>query len=466
MRRRSIALAAAALPFAALPAIAQQRRIGIRLSHGPRGAHAASLREQVARFNASQDACTLTLVEEEMFGRLVRRDVQLSLLPDHATPMILALDRVALEPPSVPAFRPIDQLLAETGVAIDVGAIPAGVRGPCTGVQQPEQIAQRRLVAMPHTAFTAVMSVNLDAFDRARLSAPALSTWAQVRAAARRIKAARAAPQAIAASWPAWTMFEQMAAIHDAPFANYRNGFDVGTQWLRASAPPVFGLSLTGPFFRHHLRFLQELQREGLYADQGRGAGADALFAAGRCAIAFGASADHARLRRQAPFRSASLPLPYHADLVQAPRNAYASGSSLWLRSATPDEARAAAEFCRFIASPGESRWWHATTGYAPITVAGAAAQDLAADAAVRQLTRTEVTPHSAGLRLGFMADIRESIGQAMEAVFQGRQRPDQALEQANASGSALQQNFLRVHGRNRNGLFGWNAREEAGGPA
>ncbi|MBR0644842.1 extracellular solute-binding protein [Plastoroseomonas hellenica] len=469
MHRRTVALAAAALPFAALPAIAQQRRIGIRLSHGLRGAPLAWLQQQAARFNASQDACTLTLVEKEMFARLLDRDAQLSLLPDHATPMILALDRVSLQRPAVPAFRPLHQLLAETGVAIDLEAIPPGVRGPCAEVPRPQESfhsLQRRLVAMPHTAFTAVMSVNLDALGRAGLSATAFSTWAEVRAAALRIKAAGAAPQAIAASWPAWTMFEQMAAIHDAPFATHRNGFDAEAEWLQRPDGPAPGLLLTGPFFRHHLRFLGDLQRQGLYLHQGRGAEADALFAAGRCAIAFGASADHARLRRQAPFRATSLPLPYHAELVQAPRNAHAGGSGLWLRDATADEARGAAEFCRFIASPGESRWWHATTGYAPITVAGADARGPAADAAVLQLARSEATPHSAGLRLGFMAGIREDIGQALEAVFQGRQRPDQALEQANARGSAAQQEFRRVHGRNRNGLFGWNAREEAGGPA
>jgi len=337
--------------------------------------------------------------------------------------------------------RPVHQLLAEANIQLDPSQYLAGVRGYYSDTQG-------RLVSMPHNSSSAVMWLNLSAFERAGLSTTELPrTWEQVREAARRIRATNAAPCAITTAWPTWVMFEQMSAIHDVPFATQANGFG----GMNAE------LQLTGPFFQKHVQFLLDMQREGLFRYAGRESAGDPLFPNGECAISFNSSAGRARIEREAQFRWASVPLPYHADVIQQPRNGVIGGASLWVltaRNRTAEEYRGVAEFFRFISQAEQDLWWHQVTGYVPITLAayeqaqrmGYYQQNPGADAAIIQLSRAQPTPSSQGFRLGGFVEIRNIIQEELERAFQGQQTAAQALENANRRGNVVLRNFERAN--------------------
>jgi sn-glycerol 3-phosphate transport system substrate-binding protein len=301
---------------------------------------------------------------------------------------------------------------------------------------------------MPHNSSSAIMWLNLDAFEKAGLPTNELPrTWSQIRSAAEKIKAANAAPAAMTTSWPTWVQFEQMAAIHDVPFATKANGFEGMDAELRIDAP----------FFRKHTEFLLALQKDGLVRYGGRDNAADALFPNGEAAIAFMSSAARARVEREAKFKWASVPLPYHDDVTQSPKNGVLGGASLWVltaRSRTPAEYRGIAEFFRFISDVDQDLWWHKATGYVPLTVAayekaraeGFYTQNPGADAAIRQLSRAEPTPNSRGFRLGGMIEIRNIIQEELEKALQGQQTGAQALENANRRGNVVLRNFERAN--------------------
>ena len=126
---------------------------------------------------------------------------------------------------------------------------------------------------MPHNSSSAIMWLNLDAFEKAGLSTTDLpKTWKQIRAAAEKIKAANAAPVAVTTSWPTWVMFEQMAAMHDVPFATLSNGFEgLGAE-----------LRLTSPLFVKQVEYLLALQKDGMFRYGGRDNAADGAVRLGR----------------------------------------------------------------------------------------------------------------------------------------------------------------------------------------
>jgi sn-glycerol 3-phosphate transport system substrate-binding protein len=340
-----------------------------------------------------------------------------------------------------PAIRPVHQLLAESGVELDPKRYLGGVRGYYSD-------SQGRLISMPYNSSSAIMWINLDAFQKAGLSTTELpKTWGEIRAAAEKLKAANATPVPITTAWPTWVQFEQMAAIHDVAFATKANGFEgMDTQ-----------LQLTQPFFIKHVEMLLGLQKDGLFRYAGRDNTGDALFPKGEAAISFNSSGNRARFSRESQFRWASVPLPYHADVIQAPKNGVIGGASLWVlsgRNRPAAEYKAVAEFFRFISDVDQDLWWHKTTGYVPITLAayekakaeGYYQQNPGADAAITQLSRAEPTPNSMGFRLGGFVEIRNIIQEELEKALQGQQTATQAMENANRRGNVVLRNFERAN--------------------
>jgi len=443
MERRSLlagAAAAAALAAPAMP-LRAQGRTEIQFWHAMPGALGEAVAEQVKRFNESQSAVTVVasfkgsytdLMTAAIAGWRAGNPPHIAQVFEVGTATMMAAG---------PAIRPVHQLLAEAGVPLDPKRYLGGVRGYYSD-------AEGRLISMPYNSSSAVMWINLDAFQKAGLSTTELpKTWAEVRAAAEKLKAANATPVAITTAWPTWVQFEQMAAIHDVPFATEQNGFaGMDTQLL-----------LTSPFFVKHVDFLLGLQKDGLFRYAGRDNAGDALFPKAEAAISFNSSGNRARFSREAQFRWASVPLPYHADVITSPKNGVIGGASLWVlsgRNRPAAEYKAVAEFFRFISLVDQDLWWHKTTGYVPITLAayekakaeGYYQQNPGADAAILQLSRAEPTPNSKGFRLGGFVEIRNIIQEELEKALQGQQDARQALENANRRGNVVLRNFERAN--------------------
>ncbi|MCL4802143.1 MAG: sn-glycerol-3-phosphate ABC transporter substrate-binding protein UgpB [Burkholderiales bacterium] len=437
-RRTLLAGAVLALAVTAAPASAQQRT-EIQFWYALGGALGEIVQEQVKRFNESQTRYTVTATYKGSYVETMTGAIAAWRAGN--PPHIVQVFEVgtATMMAAGPAIKPVHQLLAEAGITLDPKQYLGGVRGYYSDTEG-------RLVSMPHNSSSAVMWVNLDALEKAGVQGVP-RTWREVRAAAEKIKATGAAPCAVTTAWPTWVMFEQQSAIHNVAMASKANGFGgLDTE-----------LQLTQPFFIKHVQFLLDLQRDGLFKYAGRDSAGDALFPSGECAISFNSSAGRARIEREAKFRWASVPLPYHDDVVQSPGIGVIGGASLWVltaRNRTAEEYRGVAEFFRFISRPEQDQWWHQMTGYVPITLAGyekAKAEGYyeknpGADAAIIQLSRAEPTPNSSGFRLGGFVEIRNIIQEELEKAFQGQQTAQQAMEAANRRGNAVLRAFERAN--------------------
>ena len=445
MNRRDILLGTGGLlaaPFIA-PSVRAQGRTEIQFWYGLGGALGERVAEQVTRFNESQSRFRVNAnfrgsYVEVMTGAIAAWRAG---TPPHIAQVFEVGTATMMA--AGPAIRPTHELLGEVGITLDPKRYLAGVRGYYSDTQG-------RLVSMPHNSSSAVMWINLEAFEKAGLSTTALpKTWAQVRAAAQRIKATNAADIPISTAWPTWVMFEQMSSMHDVGLASKANGFE----GLDAE------MNLAAPIFTKHTNMLLEMQREGLFVYGGRDVDGFASFPAGKAAMSFNSSAGRAQVQREAKFRWASVMLPYHDDVLQSPRNGVIGGASLWTltaRNRTAEEYRGVAEFYRFISDVEQDKWWHHVTGYVPLTLAayeasraeGFYTQNPGTDAAIIQLSRAEPTPNSQGFRLGGFVEIRNIIQEELERGFQGQQNTETLLANANRRANVVLRNFERANRR------------------
>ncbi|MFN6252306.1 MAG: extracellular solute-binding protein [Acetobacteraceae bacterium] len=445
MNRRDILLGTGGLlaaPFIA-PSVRAQGRTEIQFWYGLGGALGERVAEQVTRFNESQSRFRVNAnfrgsYVEVMTGAIAAWRAG---TPPHIAQVFEVGTATMMA--AGPAIRPTHELLGEVGITLDPKRYLAGVRGYYSDTQG-------RLVSMPHNSSSAVMWINLEAFEKAGLSTTDLpKTWAQIRAAAQRIKATNAAEIPISTAWPTWVMFEQMSSMHDVGLATKANGFE----GLDAE------MNLAAPIFAKHTNMLLEMQREGLFVYGGRDADGFASFPAGKAAMSFNSSAGRAQVQREAKFRWASVMLPYHDDVLQSPRNGVIGGASLWTltaRNRTAEEYRGVAEFYRFISEVEQDKWWHHVTGYVPLTLAayeasraeGFYTQNPGTDAAIIQLSRAEPTPNSQGFRLGGFVEIRNIIQEELERGFQGQQNTETLLGNANRRANVVLRNFERANRR------------------
>ena len=445
MQRRHILLGTSGLlaaPFIA-PSVRAQGRTEIQFWYGLGGALGERVAEQVTRFNESQSRFRVNANFRGSYVEVMTGSIAAwrAGTPPHIAQVFEVGTATMMA--AGPAIRPTHELLSEAGITLDPKRYLAGVRGYYSDTQG-------RLVSMPHNSSSAVLWINLDAFEKAGLSTTDLpKTWTEIRAAAQKIKATNAAEIPISTAWPTWVMFEQMSSIHDVGLATKANGFE----GLDAQ------MNLGAPIFAKHTNMLLEMQREGSFVYGGRDGDGFASFPAGKAAMSFNSSAGRAQVQRDAKFRWASVALPYHGDVTQSPRNGVIGGASLWTltaRNRTAEEYRGVAEFYRFISEVEQDKWWHHVTGYVPLTLAayeasraeGFYTQNPGADAAIIQLSRAEPTPNSQGFRLGGFVEIRNIIQEELERGFQGQQNAETLLGNANRRADVVLRNFERANRR------------------
>jgi sn-glycerol 3-phosphate transport system substrate-binding protein len=445
MNRRNILLGTSGLLAAPLiaPSVRAQGRTEIQFWYGLGGTLGERVVEQVTRFNESQSRFRLTANFRGSYAEVMTGAIAAwrAGTPPHIAQVFEVGTATMMA--AGPAIRPTHELMAEAGIDLDPKRYLAGVRGYYSDTQG-------RLVSMPHNSSSAVLWINLEAFEKAGLSTTDLpKTWAEIRAATQKIKATNAAEIPMSTAWPTWVMFEQMSSIHDVGLATKANGFE----GLDAQ------MNLGAPIFAKHTNMLLEMQREGTFVYGGRDGDGFASFPAGKAAMSFNSSAGRAQVQRDAKFRWASVVLPYHSDVIPSPRNGVIGGASLWTltaRNRTAEEYRGVAEFFRFISEVEQDKWWHQVTGYVPLTIAAFEAskaegfyeRNPGADAAIIQLSRAEPTPNSQGFRLGGFLEIRNIIQEELERGFQGQQNVETLLGNANRRADVVLRNFERTNRR------------------
>lgn len=338
------------------------------------------------------------------------------------------------------AIKPVYELAKETGVAIDPKTYIPAVRGYYS--------EGGNMISMPLNSSTTIMYYNKDVFKKAGLDpTKPPKTWAELRTMAKKIMDTKSSTCAFSSAWLTWAQFENFSAIHNVPLATKANGM----QGMDAE------LKFNSDLHVRHMQLFVDMQKEGSFKYGGRDSAPEPLFTSGECAIMHTSSGFRANVTLNAKFDWGVGMLPYYDDVPSAPKNSIIGGASLWVMNSpgrTVDEYKAVAEFFKYISQPDVDAQWHQKTGYVPISLGGFDRtkasgfydKNPGADIPYLQLTRTEPTENSMGLRLGDMPAIRIVIYEEMEKAFQGQQTVKQALDNAVKRGNDLLRAFEKTY--------------------
>ena len=426
--------------LAPLPSEAQQR-VQVEFWHGLSQPEGGMLEKVVSDFNASQ---TKYEVKATFKGGYPETMVAaIAAFRAGTAPHIVQMFEVgtATMMAAKGAIKPVFELMRDAGVAFDPKAYVPAVRGYYS-------TSDGRMLSMPFNSSTPITWYNKDAFKKAGLDpTKPPRTWEETREAAKKIRAANATACGFTVSWPTWTQYENFSAIHNVPLATKANGMD----GLDAE------LKINSPLHIKHLQTLMDMHKEGTFKYGGRDGAGNSLFTSGECAIIHASSGMRARVVSEAKFDYGVAMLPYYKGTPGAPKNSIIGGASFWVMTGpkrTADEYKAVAEFFRYLGRPEVDAKWHIDTGYVPITMAGFALvsgqgyyiKNPGTDLPFRQLTLTEPTENSRGLRLGNMPEIRVIMQEEMEKAFQRQQTAKQAVDNAVKRGDAVLRTFERAN--------------------
>ena len=436
-----VLVGSATLAYHAQPARAQSPRVTVEFWHGLPAPLGGILEKIVTDFNESQTQYQVNATYKGSYPETMVAAI--AAFRAGNAPHVVQMFEVgtATMMSARGAIKPVHELMKETGVAFDPAAYLPSVAGYYS-------LPDGRMMAMPFNSSTTIMFYNKDAFKKAGLDPnKPPQTWADLRAAAQKIRAANASPCGFTTAWPTWAQFEQFSAIHNVPLATKANGL----AGLDAE------LKINSPLHVRHVQTLIDMQKEGSFKYGGRDAAGDALFPSGECAIIHASSGLRARIAREAKFEWGAAMLPYYQGTADAPKNSIIGGAAFWVMTSPtrkPEEYKAVAEFFRFISRPEVVAKWHTDTGFLPVTFAGYERvkasgfyqQNPGTDIPFLQMTRTPTTENSKGLRLGNMPEIRNIIQEELEKAFQGQQTAQQALDNAVQRGNVVLRNFERAN--------------------
>lgn len=336
------------------------------------------------------------------------------------------------------AIKPIHELMAETGEPFD----PAAYIGAVTSYYT---TPDGRMLSMPFNSSTPVLWYNKDAFREAGLDPEQPpKTWPEVGEAARKLIAA-GYECGFSTAWISWIHLENFSAWHDVPIGTKENGFaGFDTEFV-----------FNSPLHVRHIQQLADWQSEKIFVYGGRRNLGNAKFTSGECPMYTESSAGYGGFKAGAQFEFGTANLPYWPDVEGAPQNTIIGGASLWVMGGhSAADYKGVARFMRFLSLPMVQAYWHAYTGYVPITQA---AYDLmkavkfyddfpGRDIPILQMTGAAPTPNSKGLRFGNFLQVRDVIYEELEAVWAGDKTAQEALDSAVARGNELLRRFEKAN--------------------
>ena len=336
------------------------------------------------------------------------------------------------------AVYPVHRLMADAGEPFDPADYLAAVVGYYSD-------PAGNILSLPFNSSTPIMYYNKDVFAKAGLDPEAPpATWAELEAASRTIVESGAASCGMTTGWVSWVQLENLSAIHDQPYGTQENGF--------AGLDTEF--TFNGEVQVRHWDNLKKWSDEGLFKYGGPVGGNDAppLFYSQECAIYMNSSASRAGVvANAADFEVGFAPLPYYDDVIAAPKNSIIGGATLWaLNGRQQAEYDGVAKFFTYLSQPEVQAEWHQATGYLPITNAafelgesqGYYAENPGSDVAIKQMTRTETSANSKGIRFGNLTQVRDVIDNEFEALLSGSKTAKEALDAAVERGNAILRDF------------------------
>jgi len=333
------------------------------------------------------------------------------------------------------AIYPVYQLMKDQGVKIDWADFLSVVRSYYS--------FGGNLYSMPFNSSTAILYYNRTLFKKAGLDpTKPPATYEQIEKAAKAcVKAG--AKIGFTTAWPSWTLVENAHSWHDQPFSDMDNGFKGMSTRLK----------INGDFGVKMWTMLARWQKEGSYTYSGRTSKGDQPIVNGEAAIGLASTALVGTLTKTAKFDWGTGNLPRMAGYPQG--NSIIGGASLWvMKGKKAEEYKGVAAFLEFLGKPEQQAWWHAATGYLPISKSALAALQKTDHfqknpdmwTAFNQIMSGKTTANSQGIRLGNFNAVRDNIEAELENVIGGKKTPKQGLDDAVAQGNKVLKEFASLY--------------------
>ncbi len=404
--------------------------------HAFTGRNGELLQEQVDKFNASQSDYKVVATNKGNYSETLNAAIAAFRAGEQPAIVMVFEVGTATMMAAKGAIKPVYEVMEEAGVDWDPNSYISSVSGYYS-------TPEGKMLSLPFNSSTPVLWVNRDKLKEAGIDPDVdLSTWQQVDDVLTQLKDA-GVDCPFTTAWQSWIQLENYSAYHDLPFASSENGFG-GTDTE---------LEFNGPQQVAHIQMLGDWAQNGKFVYAGRRNEGGANFRSGDCALFTESSAGYGGIKSEAQFDFDVRPLPH--DEGTEPKNTIIGGASLWVMAGkSPEVYKGVAEFLKFLSSPEIQAKWHQDTGYLPITneaadltkSEGFYEQNPGTDTAVTQMTATEPTANSKGIRLGSFDQIRTIIDEELEAVWAGDKDAQAALDSAVERGNQLLRRFEQAN--------------------
>jgi sn-glycerol 3-phosphate transport system substrate-binding protein len=420
--------------FFILPAVAPAKT-EIQFWHAMRGFLGERVSDLVNKFNAGQTEFEVKAVHKGTYPETLTAGIAAYRAKTH--PHIIQVFEVGTQTMlSSGAIYPVFQLMADQKIKINWADFISIVKSYYS--------KDGNLYSMPFNSSTAILFYNKTLFKKAGLNpAKAPATFDEIEKCAKAAVLSGATKIGFTVSWPSWTMMENMHAWHDQPFADKNNGFGgLATQ-----------LKINGRLGGQILDLLSRWKDERIFTYSGRGSRGDQPIINGEAAIGIASTALVGTLTKTAKFEWGTGYLPRITGYPVG--DSIIGGASLWvMKGHKTEEYKGVAKFLEFLGKTEQQAWWHAQTGYLPISNSALKAL-LATDhfkknpnmwTAFAQITRGKITPNSQGIRLGNLAAIRDVIESEMENVIAGKKTSQEGLDDAVKKGNEMLKEFADMY--------------------
>lgn len=428
--RVSAFLAAAALTAGACSAKAAD----IEFWYGNTGPIETAIRAQCDAFNAAQTAHRVNCVGLGSYEIVMQKAIASYRAKNHPV-LIQFLDAGTLDLMLSNAVVPVQEILPDVKWSDYIA-----------GARSYYETSTGQLFAQPYNASTLLFYTNKTELEKAGVT-KAPTTWDEVIAAARKLKASGHACPFVANAEP-WIVFEQFSARHGLPIASKHNGYD------GLDADYVFNTTLAAK----HLANLVDWRNEGLVRLNGdtKAGNLFAAFAAGECAMIEASSGSYGGF-------SQAFAGKYEITVGMAPMyeghkrfNTFVGGASIYvMKGHGGPQLEAAKAFLNFLRRPDQQMSFVAATGYVPVTndvidaiaKGGEANSPKYATAAIGIESMNQPgTPDTRGIRLGSYIQFRQIWTEETQKAFAGQQTMQVALDHAKRRGDELLRRFQQTY--------------------
>jgi sn-glycerol 3-phosphate transport system substrate-binding protein len=434
MKTKVFSLILLSVFFIVIPTVALAKT-EIQWWHAMTGFLGERVNEIASKFNKSQTEYEVKAVHKGSYPETLTAGIAAYRAKTH--PHIIQVFEVGTQTMlSSGAIYPVYQLMKDQGININWSDFLSVVKSYYS--------FKGNLYSMPFNSSTAILYYNKTMFKKAGLNPEKPpTTFDEIEKCSKAVVLSGVSKIGFTISWPSWILMENMHAWHDQPFADQDNGFaGLATQ-----------LKINGRLGGQILDLLSRWNNEGTFTYSGRGSRGDQPVINGEAAIGLASTALVGTLTKTAKFEWGTGNLPRITGYPIG--NSIIGGASLWiLKGHKPEEYKAVAKFLEFLGKTEQQAWWHAETGYLPISNSALKALEATGHfkknpnmwTAFAQITKGKTTKNSQGVRLGNLSAIRDVIEGEIENVVAGKKTSQDGLDEAVKKSNGMLKEFAAMY--------------------